>query len=134
MLRRHNHIGSVIASIQKVQENVKEDAELFTDSAKGYSGLSEQYNHRTVDHKNGQYVVEYEDNGEVKKAHTNGIEGYWNLLDRCYHGTYVVMSPQHQERYLAEEDFRYNTRKQKDGERFLKAMHGIMGRRLTYDE
>jgi transposase-like protein len=114
----------------KVRENVATDADLFTDSAKGYNGLSEQYNHMTVDHKNGQYVIEHEDG---TKAHTNGIEGYWNLLDRCYHGTYVIMSPQHQERYLAEQDFRYNTRKLNDSERFMVAMKQTDGKRLTYE-
>jgi len=114
----------------KVLENVEEDADLFTDSAKGYNGLSEHYEHRTVDHKNGQYVIEHEDG---TKAHTNGIEGYWNLLDRCYHGTYVIMSPQHQERYLAEQDFRYNTRKEKDGQRFQQVAGQIVGKRLTYE-
>lgn len=118
----------------KVRENVEEGAELFTDSAKGYIGLSESYTHRTVDHKNGQYVVEFEEDGEIRKAHTNGMEGYWNLLDRSYHGTYVIMSPQHQSRYLAEEDFRYNTRKQKDGQRFEEAVSKMAGKRLTYDE
>jgi len=118
----------------KVRENVEEGADLFTDSAKAYSGLAKDYAHRTVDHKNGQYVVEYQDAGEDKQAHTNGIEGYWNLLDRCYHGTYIIMSPQHQERYLAEQDFRYNTRKQKDGERFQQALSMTTDKRLTYKE
>ncbi|HZT41664.1 MAG TPA: IS1595 family transposase [Chthonomonadaceae bacterium] len=115
---------------EKIEEHIEEGAEVFTDTARAYNGLSDRYAHRTVDHGSGEYVKEY-DGG---KAHINAMEGYWSLLDRCYHGTYVIMSPQHQERYLAEEDFRYNTRKQKDGERFLSAMYGIIGRRLTYEE
>lgn len=115
----------------EIDANIQKGAEVFTDTARAYDGLSERYTHRTVDHSTGQYVKEMEDG---RKAHTNGIEGYWNLLDRCYHGTYVVMSPQHQHRYLAEEDFRYNTRKDKDAERFVKALTGIVGRRLTYQE
>ena len=116
----------------KVRENVEEGADLFTDSARAYNGLSEDYTHRTVDHKNGQYVVEYQEGDRDLQAHTNGIEGYWNLLDRTYHGTYIIMSPQHQERYLAEQDFRYNTRKLKDGERFMVVLKQSDGKRLTY--
>ena len=35
-------------------------------------------------------------------------------------------------RYLAEWDFKLNTRKMKDGERAAKALKGIEGKRLTY--
>ncbi len=113
----------------EIDAHVEKDATIFTDTARAYNGLSDRYEHYTVDHSAGQYVKEYEDG---TKAYTNGIEGYWNLLDRCYHGTYVQMSPQHQHRYLAEQDFRYNTRKEKDGERFAEAMKQTTGKRLTY--
>jgi hypothetical protein len=35
-------------------------------------------------------------------------------------------------RYVAEFDFRYNTRKMDDGERAGEALRGIVGKRLTY--
>jgi len=62
------------------------------------------------------------------------MENYWSVLDRCNYGTYIHWSDQHIERYLAEEDFRYNSRKDKDGERFNKVLGSISGKRLTYDE
>ena len=62
------------------------------------------------------------------------LQANWNLLDRTYHRTYIIMSPQHQDRYLAEQDFRYNPRTQKDGERFQQALSMTTGKRLTYKE
>ena len=28
-------------------------------------------------------------------AHTNGVESFWSMLKRGYHGTYHYMSPKH---------------------------------------
>ena len=44
-------------------------------------------NHETVHHRVSRYV-----NGQ---AHTNGLESFWSLLKRGYHGTYHHMSPKH---------------------------------------
>jgi hypothetical protein len=54
------------------------------------------------------------------------------LLKRCLKGTHVSVEPFHLFRYLDEEAFRFNNRKDGDGERFVKAMGGIGGRHLTY--
>jgi len=113
----------------QIVKNVEAGSTICTDSWKGYNGLSAAYEHGIVDHKKGQYVSG--DNGEYS---TNGMEGYWNLLKRGYHGTYTQYAAWHVHRYLAEEDYRYNTRKQTDGERFAGAMSAINGKRLTYDE
>ena len=84
-------------------------------------------NHATVNHSIGEYV-----RGD---AHTNTIEGYFSILKRGINGTYHHVSAQHLKRYLAEFDFRYNTRialGYTDGERAALAMKGIEGKRLTY--
>jgi hypothetical protein len=88
--------------------------------------MSKAYEHGIVNHKIGQYT-----DGEIS---TNGMENYWSILKRAYHGTYVQMSPQHTHRYLAEEDFRFNSRKDKDGERFAKVIKQVSGKRLTYQQ
>ncbi|HZT43463.1 MAG TPA: IS1595 family transposase [Chthonomonadaceae bacterium] len=108
---------------------VEEGSTVCTDSWKSYQGLSERYEHGIVDHKKGQYTSG--DNGEYS---TNGMENYWSILDRCYHGTYVQLSGWHLHRYLAEEDFRYNSRTEKDGDRFRRVASQIVGKRLTYDQ
>lgn len=69
-------------------------------------------------------------------VHTNGIENFWSLLKRTIRGTYVSVEPYHLFRYLDEQAFRFNERKDKEGDRgrFWTAMGGVAGRRLTYKE
>ena len=71
-------------------------------------------------------------NGNV---HTDTIENFWSLLKRGLHGTYISVEPFHLFRYLDEQAFRYNNRKDmNDGERFELAMRNIVGRRVTYEQ
>jgi len=68
-------------------------------------------------------------NGEV---HTNGCENFWSLLKRAIKGTYVSVEPFNLFRYLDEQAFRFNERKDDDSGRFQNAIKGIVGRRVTY--
>ena len=69
------------------------------------------------------------------QVHTNGLENFWSLLKRGISGTYVSVEPFHLFRYLDEQSFRYNNRKDlNDGQRFELAMNQVMGKRLTYSE
>jgi len=47
-------------------------------------------------------------------------------------GTYVSVEPFHLFRYLDEQVFRFNNRKGSDAMRFVLALKGIIGKRLTY--
>ena len=66
------------------------------------------------------------------RVHVNGIENFWSLLKRGIKGTYVSVEPFHLFRYLDEQAFRFNERKASDGERFVEALSGATGRRVTY--
>ena len=92
-----------------------------------YDRLAAQhFIHETVNHLN-EYVC-----GEV---HTQGIENFWSLLKRSLSGTYVAVEPFHLDRYVGEQVFRYNNRKNFDDyDRFAKAVSQIVGKRLTYAE
>jgi len=69
------------------------------------------------------------------RVHTNGLENFWSLLKRGINGTYVSVEPFHLFRYLDEQTFRYNNRKEmNDGERFQLALSQIVGKRLSYAE
>ncbi|MCA1621400.1 MAG: IS1595 family transposase [Acidobacteria bacterium] len=109
----------------EVRGNVEPGAELFTDAWQGYSGLHQQFIHQVINHAE-KYV-----DGQI---HTNGIENFWSLLKRGIKGTYVSVEPFHLFRYLDEQTFRFNERKGKDADRFIKTVRQIAGKRLTFDE
>ena len=89
-----------------------------------YDGLDRDFVHNVINH-----AVCYAE-GTV---HTNGMENFWSLLKRGLNGTYVSVEPFHLFRYLDEQAFRFNTRKETDAARFSAVVCGIVGRRLTYD-
>jgi hypothetical protein len=109
-----------------VRETVKPGADLHTDSHSGYKGLGEDYAHQTVHHAALEYV-----RGNV---HTNGIENFWSLLKRGLKGTYVSVESFHLSRYVSEQVFRFNERKDRDYGRFAKVLSSVVGKRLTYEE
>ena len=109
----------------ELREHVLAGSAIFTDALQSYSGLNE-FQNEVVDH-----AVEYV-RGEV---HTNGLENFWSLLKRGLKGTYVSVEPFHLFRYLDEQTFRYNNRKDMDNaDRFQLALSQIVGKRLTYAE
>ncbi len=108
-----------------VKEHVEQGAEIFTDALKSYEGLDAEYLHQFVDH-----AVEY-----VKgHIHTNGMENFWSLLKRSLKGTYVSVAAYHLFRYVDEQAFRFNERKDEQGDLgcFRHVVRGCAGKRLTY--
>lgn len=95
----------------------------YTDAPLSYEDLASDYAHKVVDH-----AVEYV-NGRI---HTNGLENFWSLLKRGISGTYVSVEPFHLFRYLDEQSFRYNNRKNmSDADRFSLALSQVAGKRLA---
>ena len=67
-------------------------------------------------------------------AHTNGIESFWSMLKRGYHGTYHKMSEKHLDRYVQELSERHNLR-ELDTERQMEELFArMLGKRLMYSE
>jgi transposase-like protein len=111
---------------EEVRKHVTAGAALYTDALLSYEGLASDYAHQVVDHAS-QYV-----DGRV---HTNGLENFWSLLKRGISGTYVSVEPFHLFRYLDEQMFRFNNRKDlDDAGRFDLAVSQILGKRLTFAE
>jgi len=114
-----------------VRESVHPGTWVMTDEFPGYAGLGKDYTHLVANHLE-RYV-----HGNV---HTQGIENFWSLLKRTLGGTYVAVEPFHLFRYVDEQAFRFNNRKdafgQKltDADRFDIAVSQIVGKRLTYAE
>ena len=110
----------------QVREHVEAGAAIYSDELKSYEGLIADYDHAVINH-----AVEYVSG----KVHTNGMENFWSLLKRGLHGTYVSVEPFHLFRYIDEQAFRYNNRKDmNDADRFSLAVSQIIGKRLTYAE
>jgi transposase-like protein len=133
MLERGGNVRAVVVDNRRrselhkqVRENVEAGAALYSDELKSYDGLSAEYEHAVINH-----AVEYV-HGNI---HTNGMENFWSLLKRGLHGTYVSVEPFHLFRYIDEQAFRYNNRKNmNDADRFDLAVSQIVGKRLTYAE
>lgn len=109
-----------------VRRHVNEQSRLVTDQAQHYKKVG-ILNHGAVDHSKFEWV-----RGDI---HTNTLEGFFSVFKRGLVGTYQHMSEKHFDRYLAEFDFRYNTREKvgiNDAERTAHAVRGMVGKRLTY--
>ena len=106
-----------------VEKRTAREATVYTDEHPAYGSLSY---HQTVVHGVGEYV-----DGQ---AHTNGIESFWSLLKRGYHGTFHQISPKHLDRYVTEFAGRYNDRPLDTIEQMRGMVEGMVSKRLTYEE
>ena len=125
LVERGGEIRSVYLDHKNVRKALREhlnfDSRLVTDKAAHYRS-------EAVDHSKGEYV-----RGDV---HTNTLEGYFSLFKRGLVGVYQHMDERHLPRYLAEFDFRQNTRAKlgiNDVMRAEIALKGFQGKRLTYE-
>ncbi len=108
-----------------IKKNVSREARLHTDESKLYfNALDHVSAHESVKHSRGEYA-----RGDV---HTNTIEGFFSIFKRGMRGNYQHCAEKNLHRYLAEFDFRYNTRDITDSERAVLAVRGGEGKRLTY--
>ena len=105
-----------------VGENADPGATVYTDGHGGYQGMP--FEHETVKHSISEHV-----NG---MAHTNGIESFWSMLKRGYHGTYHHMSEKHLGRYVGEFAGRHNDRPADTIDQMQATARGMVGKRLRY--
>ena len=104
-----------------VLDQVTDGAQVYTDDHRGYRGLP---NHEAVKHSVGEYVD--------GMAHTNGIESFWAMLKRGYHGVYHRMSAKHLDRYVNEFSGRHNIRTEDTMDQMVSITRGLIGKRLRY--
>ena len=106
-----------------VKGNIKKGTEIFTDDHAGYHGLPQ---HTALNHSVGEYVD--------GMAHTRGIESFWAMLKRGYHGIYHRMSAAHLDRYVNEFSGRHNIRKEDTVDQMVSITRGLVGKRLRYKD
>jgi len=77
-----------------IKKMVEKNSSVITDEWRSYNGLSESYNHSTVNHGANVYVDGI--------AHTNTIEGFWSLFKRGIVGQYHNLSVKYLDKYVSE--------------------------------
>ncbi len=107
-----------------VAENTEQDTIVYTDEARAYEGLPRP--HETVKYSVGEYVS--------GQAHTNGLESFWSMLKRGYHGTFHQISPKHLHRYITEFSERHNRRPMDTETQMVEMARGMAGKRLRYKD
>ena len=110
-----------------LHQHLDKASRLVTDGARHYRHAMASKSHESVDHKKGEYV-----RGDV---HTNALEGFFSILKRGLVGIYQHVDKKHLQRYLAEFDFRHNTREKLKINDTMRAdilLQGFVGKRLTY--
>jgi len=131
LVDREGNIRSMFLDHRNVRrtlmKHIHEDSRLVTDGANYYrfTGLK----HESVDHSKYEWV-----RGDV---HTNTLENFFSIFKRGMVGVYQHMDKKHLDRYLAEFDFRRNTRAKlgiNDTMRTALAVQGAKGKRLTYKQ
>ena len=110
-----------------VRKGVHNESRLVTDQAQHYK-FPPVAKHEAVDHSKFEWT-----RGDV---HTNTLEGFFSVLKRGLVGVYQHVDKKHLDRYLAEFDFRQNTRAKlgiNDEQRTALAVRSARGKRLTYE-
>jgi transposase-like protein len=111
-----------------MKANITKETRIHTDESHIYKLAPWQFaQHESVKHSAKEYV-----RGDVT---TNTVEGYFSIFKRGMKGVYQHCDEKHLHRYLAEFDFRYNTRTKLGFNDLMRAealAEGIKGKRLTY--
>ena len=106
-----------------VHDHATPGATVYTDDHGAYRGLV-GFEHEAVKHSVSEYVRDM--------AHTNGIESFWAMLKRGYHGVYHKMSAKHLQRYVDEFAGRHNVRQRDTVDQMTSVVAGMVGKRLRY--
>ena len=107
-----------------IGDNVDRASMVYTDEHASYEGIPQV--HKVVKHSVKEYVR--------GQAHTNGIESFWAILKRGYHGTYHQWSWKHLDRYVTEFAGRHNDRPLDTEAQMESLAKGMKGKRLKYQD
>lgn len=109
-----------------IVDNVDTFSKILTDEWPAYNGIGKYFDfgHGVVNHRSGEYV-----RGDIS---TNWIESFWSLLKKGIGGVFHHVSVKYLGLYCDEFCYRWNTRKDSDGERFNQALKGIVGKKVQY--
>jgi transposase-like protein len=122
----HKVTGDALGQLLK--QHVAETAHLNTDESPLYKKVGKAFaSHDTVNHGAEEYARR-DESGRL--ASTNTAEGFFGNSKRSLDGTHHHVSAKHLPLYLAELDYKYNTREETDGARTVRGIPKIVGKRL----
>jgi transposase-like protein len=126
-------------TVEKImRDNIAKESKVYTDESRLYTGWAGDHfaDHATVNHSAKEYArhkFSWQDGQpKIDSIHVNTAEGFFGLFKRGMRGNYQHCAEKNLHRYVAEFDFRYNTRSMTDGERAVLAIQSGAGKRLTY--
>lgn len=112
-----------------IEGRIEAGSTLYSDDSAAVEGIPDMFNrlrHEAVNHSAGEYVR--------GMAHTNGVESFWSMLKRGFHGVYHRMSSKHLQRYVTEFAGRHNVRDLDTLAQMLLLARGMDGKRLPWRE
>ena len=107
--------------LQFLAMNASGSAHVYSDGNRAYQGLPQ---HTAVRHSVSEYVA--------GQAHTNGIESFWAMLKRAFHGTFHHFSPKHMARYVTEMATRQSWRELDTVQILERIAQRLVGKQLSY--
>lgn len=132
MVERNGKLVSHIVSDAKsttllpsILKTVNPNTIIYTDEWKGYSNIHKYYTHKSIRHKDNEFVRD--------NIYTNTIECFWGLLKRGLFGIYHQISKKHLQMYIDEFVFKFNTRMINDYSKFNTLLDNITNR-LKYKD
>ncbi len=132
MVERNGKLVSHIISDAKsttllpsILKTVNPNTIIYTDEWKGYSNIHKYYTHKSIRHKDNEFVRD--------NIYTNTIECFWGLLKRGLFGIYHQISKKHLQMYIDEFVFKFNTRMINDYSKFNTLLDNITNR-LKYKD
>ncbi len=87
--------------------------------------------HDVVNHTKLEYS---RNNPDGTQSGINSCESFFSLLKRGVVGSWHHVSREHLPKYANEFEFRWRHRKISDGERMVKTVEAVQGKRLTYKQ
>ncbi len=115
--------GTDKPSLQRfIADRAAPGSTVYTDEHASYEGMP--FEHEAVNHSVGEYVR--------GQAHTNGMESFWSMLKRGYHGTFHHFSEKHTGRYVEEFAGRHNMRNRDTLDQMGEIVEGMIDKRLKY--
>jgi len=123
----HVKSSGVRSLMPQIEKNIAPGNTIYSDQLQAYKTLDRRgFNHSVVNHSVHEYVV--------GRSYTQNIENIWSQLKRSIYGVYHQVSPKHLQLYCNEVEYRYNTRKLSDIQRFHKWFGLIIGKQLRYEK